>query len=190
MTPLLAGRFLFLQTGRKPMKCSGLFAAACVVAFAGTTFAEVKVELTKTHVCCPMCVKAIAKVLEDAGVKGEAVQATKSVSFTAPDEAAAQKAIDGLAAAGFHGEIDNKNLKMKDSGAPDGKVTSLTLKGIHNCCGQCNTAIKATVKKVEGVASDDAAAKKNSLTVTGNFDAKALVKALNDAGFHVTAEKK
>jgi copper chaperone CopZ len=172
------------------MKCSGLFAAACVVAFAGTTFAEVKVEVKKTHVCCPQCVKAVAKVLEDAGVKGEAVQATKTVAFTAPDEAAAQKAIDGLAAAGFHGEIDSKTLKMKDSGAPDGKVSSLTLKGIHNCCGQCNTAIKATVKKVEGVESDDAAAKSDALTVKGNFDAKALVKALNEAGFHVSVDKK
>jgi copper chaperone CopZ len=168
-----------------------MVAAACVFAWTGAAWAETKVEVTKTHVCCPQCVKAVAKVLEEAGVKGEAVQASKSIVFTAPDDKTAQKALDDLAAAGFHGETNHKELKMKDeSAAAGGKVTSLTLKGIHNCCGQCNTAIKATVKKVEGVESDDAAAKSDTFTVKGNFDAKQLVKALNDAGFHVTVEKK
>lgn len=50
-------------------------------------------------------------------------------------------------------------------------------------------AIKKAVKTIAGVESEDAKARTSTLTVKGDFDAAALVKALNDAGFHVTAEK-
>ena len=175
------------------MSCSllkSLVAVGCLAAWTGSAWAETKVTLSKTHVCCPQCEKVIAKVLEDAGAKGAASKADGSVTFTAADDAAAQKTVDALAAAGFHGTTDNKDIKVKDnSGVKEGKVASLTLKGVHNCCGQCNTAIKNTLKKIEGVESDDAKAKSDTLTVKGNFDGQALVKALNDVGFHVTAEK-
>lgn len=171
------------------MKAS-FFTALCIVASTVTAWAETKVELKKTHLCCGQCVKAVNKVLDGAGVKGTANQDTSTVSFTAADDKAAQKVIDDLAAAGFHGETDSTTVKVKDdSGVTTGKVATLTLKGVHNCCGQCNKTIKETVKKVDGVESEDAAAKSDSFTVKGNFDAKALVKALNDAGFHVTAKK-
>jgi len=164
--------------------------AACCVMLAGSVWAETKVTLSKTHVCCPQCEKVIAKVLEDNGAKGSASKADGTVTFTAADDAAAQKTIDALAAAGFHGTTDSDKIKVKDdSGVKEGKVASLTLKGIHNCCGQCNNAIKNTLKKIEGVESDDAKAKSDTLTVKGNFDAKAVVKALNEAGFHVVTEK-
>ncbi len=71
----------------------------------------------------------------------------------------------------------------------DGKVKSLTLKGIHNCCSSCNNSIKKAVKTVAGVDSEDARPRTHTLTVKGDFDGAALVKALNNAGFHVTAEK-
>jgi mercuric ion binding protein len=175
------------------MTCSlmkSVVAVGCIVGLAQAAAAETKVTLSKTHVCCPQCVKAIAKVLEDTNAKGEANQKEGTVTFTAADDAAAQKTVDALAAAGFHGTTDSDKVKVKDdSGVKEGKVASLKLKGIHNCCGQCNNAIKATLKKIEGVESDDAKAKSETLTITGNFDAKAVVKALNDAGFHVTAEK-
>ena len=112
------------------------------------------------------------------------------MTITAADDNAAQKALDALAAHGFHGDTGSSSLKFKDdSGVTAGKVTSLKLAGIHNCCGSCNKAIKNTIKKVDGVTGDTAKAKTNTLTVTGNFDAVALVKALNAAGFHVKVEK-
>jgi copper chaperone CopZ len=173
------------------MQRISLMAAVCLTMLAGLVQAETTVELKKTHMCCGACVKAANKVLETAGVKGEASQEDSSIRFTAADEKAAQKVLDDLAAAGFHGETGSATLKSpNNSGAPDGKVTSLTLKGIHNCCGQCNTKIKATLKKVQGVESDDLKVRETTFTVTGNFDAKALVKALNEAGFHATVEKK
>ena len=104
--------------------------------------------------------------------------------------AAAQKALDALAAGGFHGTTDSKDLKIKDdSGAPKGKVKTLTLEGVHNCCGKCNTGITGAVGKVAGVTGNTAKAKTDTFEVTGEFDAEELIKALNAAGYHVKVKK-
>lgn len=152
--------------------------------------AETKVELKGVHLCCPACTKAVGTILKGAGVKGMCDAKAKTVTITAPDDATAQKALDALAAGGFHGDTGSKTLTIKeDSGAAKGKVKSLTLTGAHNCCGACCKAIKATVKKVDGVKGDTAKPKADTFEVTGDFDAAELVKALNDAGFHVKVKK-
>ena len=176
------------------MKLSRLFASAslvAVLALAGPARAETKVELKNTHLCCPACVAAVGKILKEIeGVTGKCDKDAKTVTITAKDDATAQKAIDALAAGGFHGDTGTKDVTVKDdSGVEKGKVKSLTLTGIHNCCGQCNTAIKAAVKKVDGYKADTAKTKQTTFEVTGEFDAEELVKALNDAGFHVKVKK-
>jgi mercuric ion binding protein len=162
-----------------------------LLAMGSAARAETKVELKNVHLCCGACVKAVATTLKDIeGVKAACDQKGRMVTLTAKDDATAQKAIDALAAAGFQGESDNKDLKAKDdSGASAGKVKTLTLTGVHNCCGQCCKAIKATVAKVNGVTGDTAKPKMDTFEVTGDFDAADLVKALNDAGFHVKVKK-
>ena len=167
-----------------------LVAASFVIAAAGMAWAETKVEVKKTHVCCMDCEKAAGKILKESGVKGSAEKGEGRITFSVGDDKAAQKVLDALAAGGFHGDTGNRDLKIKDdSGVKEGKVTSLTLQGAHNCCKACNDAIKAAVKKVEGVESDDVKPKATSFTVKGSFDGAKLVKELNDAGFHVTLEK-
>jgi copper chaperone CopZ len=168
-----------------------LAASLCLLGGASVARAETKVELKNVHLCCPACVKAVGAVLKKVeGVKGACDREAKTVTITATDDAAARKAIDALAEAGFHGDPGSKALAMKDdSGVTAGKVKSLTLTGAHNCCGACCKAIKATVKKVEGVTGDDTKPKAKEFTVTGDFDAAALVKALNAAGFHVKVKK-
>jgi copper chaperone CopZ len=163
----------------------------CLLALAGPARAETKVELKGVHLCCPQCVKTVAGILKDIeGVKGECNQKEKMVTITAPDDKTAQKALDALAAAGFHGDTANKGLAIKDdSGAEKGKVKTLTLTGVHNCCMQCCKAIKATVGKVNGVEKDTATPKENTFEVSGDFDAAELIKALNAAGFHVKVKK-
>jgi len=165
--------------------------AAAVLLAAGAARAETKVELKGTHLCCGQCVKAATAILKDvAGVKGTCDQKGKSITIVADSDEAAQKALDALADGGFHGDTGNDKLKQKDdSGAAAGKVQTLTLTGVHNCCGQCNGIIKSTLKKVEGVKGDTAKAKEASFDVTGDFDAEAVVKALNAAGFHVKVKK-
>jgi copper chaperone CopZ len=167
---------------------AGLFAGLGLVAPA---WAETKVELKGVHLCCPACVKAVAGIVKKVdGVKAACDMKNKSVKLTATDDEAAKKALEALAAGGFHGDTGNESLAIKeDSGAKKGKVDSLTLEGVHNCCNSCCRAIKATVKKVDGVTGDTAKPKGTSFTVTGNFDAAELVKALNDAGFHVKVKE-
>jgi copper chaperone CopZ len=157
---------------------------------AGAGRADTTVELKNVHLCCGQCVKAVGTILKKEGVEGKCDKDGRTVTITASNDKAAQKALDALAAAGFHGSSGNKALAMKaDSGVEAGKTKSLTLTGIHNCCPQCCKAIKATVKKVEGVTEDDATPKMDTFTVKGDFDAAALVKALNAAGFHVKVKK-
>lgn len=117
-------------------------------------------------------------------------QKTRKVTITAPDKATLQNALDALAAGGFHGETGDKDLNMKDdSGASAGRVQSLKLAGIHNCCATCTKDIKLILKKVEGVTTDTVTPRKSSFEVKGNFDAQQVIKALNEAGYHAKVEK-
>jgi periplasmic mercuric ion binding protein len=117
-------------------------------------------------------------------------RSTGNVALTAKDDATAQKALDALAAGGFHGTTDSKTLTVKeDSGATKGKVKTLTLEGVHNCCGSCNRAIVAALGKVEGVTGNTAKVKSESFDVTGEFDPAEVIKALNAAGYHVKVKK-
>ena len=164
-----------------------LFAVACAaLAFATAARAETMVVLKDTHLCCGACVRAVGETLKGVdGVTGKCDQKAKTVTITAKDDATAQKAIDALAAAGFHGTTDSDKVKVpEDSGVKAGKVKTLTLTNVHNCCGACTTAIKNTLKKVEGVTGDTVKSKGDTFEVTGDFDAAAVVKALNAAGFH------
>ena len=153
--------------------------------------ADTKVELKGTHLCCGQCVRAVGDILKKVeGVTGTCDQKAGTVTITAKDDATAQKALDALAAGGFHGTTDNKDLKVKDdSGVTKGKVKALMLEGVHNCCGNCNRAITTAVGKVAGVTGNTAKVKSETFEVTGDFDAEELVKALNAAGYHVKVKK-
>lgn len=192
LTPAYLTMQIVIDTREITMRATRFLAVGLcgLLLAAGTVQAETKVTLKDVHLCCGQCAKAVAGILKKAGVKGTCDTDAKTVTITAEDAKAAQKAVDALMAAGFHGTPDSKDVTVKDnSGVESGKVKSLTLSGAHNCCGQCCKAIKATVKKVEGVTGDNATPKSNTFTVTGDFDAAALVKALNDAGFHVKVKK-
>jgi periplasmic mercuric ion binding protein len=175
----------------KMLHGSALAGCAVILALTGVARAETTVELKGVHLCCPGCTKAVGEILKKVdGVKGECDAKAGTVTLMAKDDAAAQKALDALAAGGFHGDTGNKDLAMKDdSGAEKGKVKTVTVTGIHNCCNACCKAIKETVKKVGGVESDSAKPKEETFDVKGDFDAAELVKALNAAGFHVKVKK-
>jgi copper chaperone CopZ len=164
-----------------------LLSVVCL-ALAGTAArAETKVVLKGVHLCCPACARAATTIVAGVdGAKAVCDVRKKVVTITAADEQTAQKALDALAAGGFHGETGDKDLKIKDDSAVRaGKVKTLTVEGAHNCCGMCCRAIKTTLKKVDGVTGDTAKPKVNSFEVTGDFDAAAVVQALEAAGFHV-----
>jgi copper chaperone CopZ len=156
----------------------------------GAARAETKVELKGVHLCCAACEKAVGSILKGVdGVKAACDRKNRTVTITATHDQSAQKALDALAAAGFYGTTDNKDLVIKQENPATGKVKSLSISGIHNCCGACCYAIKQATRKVDGVTADTAKPKANSFKVTGDFDAAELVKALNAAGFHVKVDK-
>jgi len=167
-------------------------ASVCLLLTVGSTaYAETKVEVKGVHLCCFACVNAADKILKKVdGVTAVCDQKGKKITITATTNEAAQKALDALAAGGFHGDTGNKDLAMKeDSGVSAGKVSKLKVVGIHNCCATCTRDIKSVLKKVDGVKEDTVVARKNSFEVTGDFDAVQLIKALNEAGYHAKVEK-
>jgi copper chaperone CopZ len=152
-----------------------------------------KIELKQVHMCCPGCAKEVAGILGKVdGVTGVACDMkSNSASFTAADAKAAQRALDALAEAGFHGNTGGaKGYAFKDdSGVKPGKVKSLTVTGFHNTCAGCVDSFREAIKDVKGVTGDTAKAKVTTCEVTGDFDAAELVKALNKAGFHVKVKQ-
>ena len=175
----------------KLARLMGFSSLGLVLVLAGAARAETKVELKGTHLCCGNCVKAVAAILKTVdGATGVSDPKEKTITITAKDDATAQKALDALAAGGFDGQTGNKTLAIKDdSGAAKGKVKTLTLTGVHNCCGMCNGAIKGAIKKVDGVTGDTVKPKADTFEVTGDFDAVELVKALQAAGYHAKVKK-
>ena len=165
--------------------------AMAAAALLGLAAADQDVEIKGLHLCCGGCDSAAVKALESGGAKGPtADRAAGTVKFKVKDAKAAQKAFDALAAAGFHGDTGIKGLGLKDdSGVAPGKVKSLKLGGIHNCCGDCAKALKAAVAKVAGVTGNDLANKATTFTVTGDFDGAEVIKAINAAGYHAKLMK-
>src|SRR5262249_35176012 len=165
-------------------RLTAAFAAVLALAGFGRAADDVKVELKGTHLCCPACVKAAGDILKKVdGVTGKCDQKAGTITITAKDADAAKKALQALSDGGFHGDTGNKDLAIKDdSGVEKGKVKTLSLTGVHDCCGRCNEKIKAALKKVDGVKADTSKAKSDSFDVTGEFEAADVVKALNDAG--------
>jgi periplasmic mercuric ion binding protein len=76
-----------------------------------------------------------------------------------------------------------------ESRVPAGKVKSLKLSGIHNCCQPCCEAIKEAIATVDGVPGDTATPRQTSFEVSGDFSAAALIEALHAAGFHAEVEE-
>src|SRR5262245_26873855 len=167
-----------------------LIAISGLLGVAPAALAETKVTISDTHLCCGQCLRAVDATLKDMpGVKHTSSQQAKTIEIVADNDEAAQKAIDSLAAAGFYGKLNNDKLKYKPVASADSNVTKLELAGIHNCCGQCTTAIKNAVTKVNGVSGTDIAARKTDFAIEGNFKPSDVVKALLDAGFYVQVKK-
>lgn len=165
---------------------SMLLALAAAVLLNGVAAAETKVTISETHLCCGQCLKAVDATLKDMpGVTHKSSQAEKTIELTAENDAAAQKAIDALAAAGFYGKLNNDKLKYKPVAASDATVEKLEVAGIHNCCGSCTTAIKKAVTSVSGVTGTDVKAKEQSFAIEGKFKPADVVKALLAAGFYL-----
>lgn len=170
------------------MRLFATFAAASLL-FGSAAFAETTVSLEKTHLCCGSCVKGAEKAVSSvAGAKATCDKDAGKVTITAPDAATAQKAVDALVAAGYYG-TPTGGATVTDQKLADGKVKSADVSQIHNCCKKCTTAFNKTIKEVPG-ATGTVAEKAKTFTVSGDFDAQKLEKALHDAGLNGKIETK
>jgi copper chaperone CopZ len=164
--------------------------ALLVLGFAlGADEAPVKVTIADMHICCSGCVKAIEKAatkVKDVTVAVDEDEAT--TTLTAPSYAVMQKAIDGIAKAGFYGKLKDKQVHFPPIKTADGKVQRLEITHVHNCCRGCAEALQEAVEGVDGVASNTIKSKQVSFVVDGDFVAKDVVQSLLDAGFYVTVK--
>jgi copper chaperone CopZ len=162
-----------------------MIAAVALCSFAVAARAETKVTVSGTHLCCGACIKAVDTTLKDMpGVKFKSDQSAKTIEITADSDQAAQKAIDALGDAGFYGKLDNDKIKYKPVQSASVAVEKVEVSGIHNCCGQCTSAIKKAVTSVSGVSGTSVKNKDTTFTVEGKFQPGDVVKALLDAGFY------
>ena len=146
--------------------------------------AEVSTKISDVHLCCQACVKGVKKAVVDIkDVKADVDQDAETVTLTGSDQAAVQKAADALVAAGFFGKSSDASIKLvADTGAKGSKVQSLKLEGVHLCCGKCVSAVDKAVKAVPGVKEHTAVKNAKSFEVTGDFNDKEVVEALQKAG--------
>jgi copper chaperone CopZ len=171
------------------MKTS-FFALLASAALATMAYADSSVTLSDVHLCCKSCVTGAEKaVATTPGVTAAVDKDAGTIKLTAADNAALQKGVDSLVEAGYFGKSDNAAVTVKaDTGAKDGKVTTMTVDGVHLCCDKCAKATKAAVAKAPGVTGDTAAKKVTSFDVTGNFSQKEVMAALQAAGLTGTVK--
>lgn len=154
-----------------------------------------KVTVKGVHLCCGQCLKAVGGALHDVdGVSGASCDRdAKTVTFEAASADAAEAGVKALAKAGFHGSASHgdKKVDFPDSGAKKGeKADSVTVTGVHLCCGQCVKAVAKALDGVDGKTGAKCDRKAKTVTVTGNgIEVLAVVNALNKAGFHGTVKK-
>ena len=168
-----------------------LLTIIATTALATFASAETSVKLSGVHLCCNSCVKGVEQAVTKAkGVTAVCDKDASTVTLTAADAASAQKAVDALDKAGYFGKSADAAVSFKDnSGAKDGKATSLTVNGVHLCCDKCVKAVNAALGKVKGVSSNTAEKKATSFEVKGDFNPKEVFAALQAAGLTGTAGK-
>ena len=155
------------------------------IALATLAHAENTVKLSNVHLCCKGCVTGVEKAVKKVdGVTMTADPDDETVTLTAPDLAAAQKAVDAMVAAGYFAKSADPAVQPQDnSGAKDEKVTTLTVSSVHLCCGKCVKAVNAALGEVKGVTSNTAEKGAKSFEIKGDFNAKEVFASLQKAGF-------
>ena len=156
---------------------------ALAVAFSSHA-ADVSTKLTDVHLCCHGCVKGAQQATANlTGVTANVDMDSDSISLSGADTATVQKAVDSLTAAGYYGKSSNPDIKVNaDTGAKDEKVKSLKVEGVHVCCGKCVKAVGEALSAVPGVTGNTATKGAKSFTISGDFNEKDAMAALQKAG--------
>jgi len=146
--------------------------------------AESSAKISGVHLCCQSCVKGVEKAVADVpNVTASVDKDAGTVTLTGPDKATVQKAADALVGAGYFGTSSDGAVKVVcDTGAKGKKVQTLKVEGVHLCCGKCVSAVDKAVKSVSGVKEHTAKKNAESFEITGDFNDKEVLDALQKAG--------
>jgi copper chaperone CopZ len=146
--------------------------------------ADQTVKLTDVHICCQSCVKGVQKAIANVGgLAANADMDDKTVTLTGPDNATLQKGVDALTAAGYYGKSSDPAIKVNgETGAKDKKVQTMKVENVHLCCGKCVKSVNLVLGSVSGVTTNTATKGATSFTVSGDFNEKEAMDALQKAG--------
>ncbi len=157
---------------------------ALASALAIPAMAEVTSKISDVHLCCKGCVTGVEKAVgEVPDAKASADMEASTVTLTGPDKATVQKAADALVKAGYFGKSSDESIKMDAStGAKGQKVQTLKVEGVHLCCGKCVKAVDRAIKAVPGAKEHTATKGAKTFEITGDFDDKEMMTALQKEG--------
>jgi copper chaperone CopZ len=145
--------------------------------------AEESSKISDVHLCCKGCVDGVEKAVSKVdGAKAATDSDAGTVTLTGPDKATVQKAADALVKAGYFGKTDGGVSLNPQTGTSGQKVQSLKIEGAHLCCGKCVKAVDRAVKAVPGAKEHNAVKGAKSFEVTGDFNDKDFVTALQKEG--------
>jgi len=153
--------------------------------------ADVTAKISEVHLCCKNCVTGVEKAVGAVdGAKAEADMDSGTVTLTGADAATVQKAADAMVKAGYFGKSNDPAIRINArTGATGKKVQSLTVEGVHLCCGKCVKAVDKAVKSVAGVKEQNATKGAKTFEVTGDFNDKEVFEALQKEGLTGKAGK-
>lgn len=172
-----------------------IWGAALVVfcGVSGLNAAEVTVK--GVHLCCGGCVNDVKSALQEVeGVSDVAGDPnTKVVVFKTTDAKVAEAGLLAMAKAGFHGtpSIDKKPVVFPGPTIEKGtKSNSITVTGVHLCCGACVTGVKKALEGVEGVQEMKIDRESKTVSVSGkDIDVAGFIDALYRGGYHGELKK-
>jgi periplasmic mercuric ion binding protein len=174
-------QIMFAFVSMKTLSASIIAAFACTLAVSA---AESTAKITDVHLCCKGCVSGVEKAVSKVpDAKAEVDQDAGTVTLSGPDATTVQKAADALVAAGYFGKASEGSIKLApETGAKGEKVKSVKVEGVHLCCGKCVKAVDKATASVPGVKAHTATKGAKSFEVTGDFNDKDLMTALQKEG--------
>jgi periplasmic mercuric ion binding protein len=175
-----------MTMGLKMIRTAMLGVAALALGALTTSASAAEATLTGVHNCCKSCQKAIDAAVTGAGGKAKIEKST--ITVTADDEAGVKKAVAALLAAGYFGDGAPAGAAAAPTAPSDAKAKSVTVEGVHLCCGKCVDAFNKAVKTAAGAIKTDAAKNAKSVLVEGDVSPKDVLDALHKAGFNASVK--
>ncbi len=148
---------------------------------------ETEITLSGVHLCCGGCKSSVEDAVEGIGDLDLSMTGDK-ITLKAKSGRDVEKALEAIAAAGFYGESDNEDVAIEAGRASDEETDSVTVSGVHLCCGKCVGAIDDVVKAV-GAKEHNAEKSSSSFTIKGEgLKPSAVLAALRAEGMNGTVK--